>query len=151
MWHSERSSESPTALAAQAYLSQAGIMNGQDTTRFPSTEEICALGIKLKLFGVQPTRELVLAFHELPSQTIRQLAHAAWGAYAWMTRVAPLFDTVVNANSCRFLSCFFESATINFSRVYPFPETPTATISAYTQFLGLLISCRTTWDKPFLP
>ena len=85
MWRIERSSETPTALAAQTYLLQAGGLIGLEVSRLPLVEELRALGIKMKLFGVGPTQGLVSTFLELPLRTVRQLAHVAWETYAWLT------------------------------------------------------------------
>lgn len=84
-WHADRTSETPSNLSARCYLSLGATMSGREDVRAPLVKEIGAIAVKLKFLGVPPTEELVLAFHKLPAQRIRQLAHVAWGTYAWLT------------------------------------------------------------------
>lgn len=84
-WRADRTSETLSSLSARCYLSIAATMSGRENLRAPLVKEIRDIAIKLKLFDVRATEELVLAFHKLPTQEVRQLAHVAWGTYAWLT------------------------------------------------------------------
>jgi hypothetical protein len=84
-WRISRLSETPLDLSARSYLSLAATMFGREDLRAPLIDEIFNLGTRLKLFGVPLTTELILEFRGHPDQWIRQVAHVAWGTYAWLT------------------------------------------------------------------
>jgi hypothetical protein len=60
-------------------------LGGREDSRAPLTKNIHDLGTKLRLFDVRPTEDMVLANLKLPQSDILQLAHIAWGTYAWLT------------------------------------------------------------------
>lgn len=75
----------PLDLSAMSYMMLAATVCGREDLRAPLAKDIHDLGIQLKLFGVQPSENLVLEFLGLPRAKILQLAHIAWGLYAWLT------------------------------------------------------------------
>ncbi|PVI00984.1 nitrate assimilation regulatory protein nirA [Periconia macrospinosa] len=85
LWCAESSAETLLNLAAQCCLCQATTLGGPERLRGDLFRKIRHLGIKMNLFGVQATQELVSAFFELPIQESRQSAHVAWGVYAWVS------------------------------------------------------------------
>jgi hypothetical protein len=68
-----------------SYMILAATVCGREDLRAPLTKDVHDLSIKLGLFGVRPTEELILPFLKLPQSDILQLAHIAWGIYAWLT------------------------------------------------------------------
>jgi hypothetical protein len=85
MWQAERTSDSAMTLAAMAYLSIAASMSGKENLGLSLVSECRIWAMRMNYFGVQPTNEMVLTFHQLSPDNIRQQSHVAWGVYAGVT------------------------------------------------------------------
>jgi hypothetical protein len=85
MRHAERASDTAMTLAAISYLSIATSMNGEENLALYLVSESRERAMGMNYFGVQPTMEVIMSFHQLSPESIRQQAHAAWGVYAWVT------------------------------------------------------------------
>jgi hypothetical protein len=67
------------------YMMLAAVVCGREDLRAPLMKDVHGLGIKLRLFGVPPTEDLVLEAQKLSRAEIQQRAHIAWGIYGWLT------------------------------------------------------------------
>jgi hypothetical protein len=91
LWRTEHRSHTSNNLSALSYLAIATGISGKDELGSFLAAKLRDLAQKMGLLGVQPTDELVSRFHCLPSDKIKSLAFAAWGAYAWLTSVVAIF------------------------------------------------------------
>jgi hypothetical protein len=85
LWLTERNLDTPLNLAATCYLAMAGTMNGTDQLAGILVQDSRSMAIKMNLFGVPPTNDLITTFQQLSVKKMREFSHAAWGTYAWLT------------------------------------------------------------------
>lgn len=81
LWRAEQTPDDPKNLAALCYLSMACNVYGDEKLRQETAAETRAMATRMSLIGTRPTDDLTAAFHELPGDKIRELAHVAWGVY----------------------------------------------------------------------
>lgn len=81
LWRAEQASDDPKNLAALCYLMMACNLSGEEKLRHEISLETRAMATRMSLIGTRPTDDLTAAFHQLPENRIRELAHVAWGLY----------------------------------------------------------------------
>jgi len=87
LWQADRSSDSVTTLAAMMVLAVAAAELGEDQLSRDILANARQMAESMHLFGVPHTSPAVLAYRQLSPQRTRAAAHAAWGAYGYLTCV----------------------------------------------------------------
>lgn len=83
-WHEDGNADTPLNLAARVCLSHAATVNGNERLRAGLHGDLLETGLRMNLFGVRPTLNLVSEFFKLPVLKLRLYAHVAWGTYVWL-------------------------------------------------------------------
>jgi hypothetical protein len=87
LWIASGSDEPYNTLAAINVFSLVARVDGRDKLGQQLLKASRLMGEELHLFGKPVTRDMLEEWKKKPSEEIRAISYAAWGAYNWLRQV----------------------------------------------------------------